>query len=137
MVLANQASSTSCYSDSDTTLRSWNAALLDCTMTPGAYLWRPNTEAEADAVRNKYSIPNNVPVWTGANDLAVADTFTFAIENSPLNVATPPFGTGALAPGPNTDCVQILFNDPNFEWSNVACATDLRYICELPRRVCP
>ena len=29
---------------------------LACTTTPGAYPWRPNTQAEADAVRNKYGI---------------------------------------------------------------------------------
>ncbi|XP_071127681.1 uncharacterized protein [Mytilus edulis] len=95
MVLPNQASSTNCYSDSGAlpaNNRNWNPALLACTMTPGAYLWRPNTAAEADAVRNKYSIPNIVPVWTGGNDIALDGTFTFAIENSPLN-ATPPFGT--------------------------------------------
>ncbi|XP_071124228.1 uncharacterized protein [Mytilus edulis] len=63
MLLPNQGISTSCYSDSDTGAavadandRSWNAALTDCTMTPGAYLWRPNTEQEADAVRNKYTL---------------------------------------------------------------------------------
>ncbi|CAG2203281.1 unnamed protein product [Mytilus edulis] len=92
MVLPNQASSTNCYSDSGANAANdlmWNAALTDCTSTSGAYLWRPNTEQEADAIRNKYAIPDNELLWTGANDLAVDGTFTFAIENSPLNVATP------------------------------------------------
>lgn len=27
-----------------------------CTDTPGAYLWRPNSRAKSDAVRNKFNI---------------------------------------------------------------------------------
>ena len=37
---------------------------------------------------------NSANVWTGANDVDTDGTFTFAIENSPLNVASPPFGAG-------------------------------------------
>ncbi|CAG2194628.1 unnamed protein product [Mytilus edulis] len=88
MVLPNQASSTSCYSDSGATTQTWVAALVDCTRTPGAYLWRPNTEQEAAAVRNKYNIPL-ATIWTGANDVDKDMTFTFAIENSQLNFWSP------------------------------------------------
>ncbi|XP_063416488.1 uncharacterized protein LOC134698129 [Mytilus trossulus] len=58
MLLPNQASSTNCYSDSGATIgnnKMWNAALLDCARTPGAYLWRPNTGQEAAAVRNQFN----------------------------------------------------------------------------------
>ncbi|CAG2247629.1 unnamed protein product [Mytilus edulis] len=132
MVLPNQASSTSCYSDSGATTRTWNAALLDCASTPGVYLWRPNTEQEAAAVRNKYNLPN-ADVWTGANDLALDGTFTFAIENSPLNVATPPFGTGTLNDPTVNDCVAIQFDGMAWTWSNQGCTNPRRYICEYPR----
>ncbi|CAG2202787.1 unnamed protein product [Mytilus edulis] len=132
MVLPNQASSTSCYSDSGATLRTWNAALLACTMTPGAYLWRPNTQQEAAAVRNKYSIPNSANVWTGANDVDTDGTFTFAIENSQLNLAAPLFGTGIASGAADTDCVGIMFNTA-WLWIEEPCTIPLRYICEYPR----
>ncbi|XP_071128217.1 uncharacterized protein [Mytilus edulis] len=144
MFLPNQASSTSCYSDSGPITpmnlgRSWNAALLACTMTPGAYLWRPNTEAEANAVRNKYSIPDSTRIWTGANDVDTDGTFTFAIENSQFNIAAPPFGAVTTDPAVGTECLAIAFNGATWTWTEELCTmTDvLRYICELPRRVCP
>ncbi|XP_076071950.1 uncharacterized protein LOC143043607 [Mytilus galloprovincialis] len=141
MVLPNQASSTNCYSDSGTVATNNRnfLALLVCTMTPGAYLWRPNTEAEAAAVRNKYNFPNDVFVWTGANDVDGDGTFTFAIENGQLNVATPPFGTGVTDGTGVSDCVGIRFvaATMTWEWSERLCTETLRYICEYPRRVCP
>ncbi|CAG2249717.1 unnamed protein product [Mytilus edulis] len=143
MVLPNQASSTNCYSDSGAAATNnlmWNAALLACTTTPGAYLWRPNTQQEAAAVRNKYGLPNNIFVWTGANDVDGDGTFTFAIENSQFNLVTPPFGAvlsiSALGgnPQPNTDCVGLRFNPPTrWEWIDQICTAPVRYICEYPR----
>ncbi|CAG2216796.1 unnamed protein product [Mytilus edulis] len=121
MLLPNQGISTTCYSDSGAAAandRSWNAALTDCTSTPGAYLWRPNTEQEADAVRNKYTIPDDEFVWTGAN-LNADGTFRFAIENGLLDFADLPFGAGAPGTpngGANTDCVGLRFTDGTWEW---------------------
>ncbi|XP_071177754.1 uncharacterized protein [Mytilus edulis] len=139
IVLPNQASSTSCYSDSGATTQTWDAALVDCTRTPGAYLWRPNTEQEAAAVRNKYSIADNVFVWTGAN-LNADGTFRFAIENGLFDFANLPFGVGAAGTpnaGVGTDCVGLRFTPGPGIWSDQSCTLALRYICEYPRRVCP
>ncbi|CAG2220208.1 CLEC3A [Mytilus edulis] len=142
MLLPNQGISTSCYSDSDTGAavadandRSWNAALTDCTMTPGAYLWRPNTEQEADAVRNKYTLPDDEFVWTGAN-LNADGTFRFAIENGLLDFTDLPFGaaaSGAPDIAPDTDCVGLGFDGGEGEWKDHVCNTARRYICEYPR----
>ncbi|CAG2245208.1 unnamed protein product [Mytilus edulis] len=136
MVLPNQASSTSCYSDSGATTQTWNAALTDCTSTPGAYLWRPNTEQEAAAVRNKYTIPL-ATIWTGANDVDKDMTFTFAIENSQLNFFGPPFGINTINSAAGSDCVTLFFGRTSWVWSDQLCTRTYRYICEYPRRVCP
>ncbi|XP_063414713.1 uncharacterized protein LOC134696719 [Mytilus trossulus] len=140
-LLPNQASSTSCYSDSGATLvdrKIWNAALLDCAKTRGAYLWRPNTAQEAAAVRNQFDIANNALVWTGAFDIDQDNTFTFAIENGELNLNSVPFGTAPfISPNPGTDCVNIKFDGTQWLWTDGICANPWRYICEYPRRVCP
>ncbi|XP_071127319.1 uncharacterized protein [Mytilus edulis] len=136
MVLPNQASSTSCYSDSGATTQTWDAALVDCTRTPGAYLWRPNTEQEAAAVRNKYNIPL-ANIWTGANDVDKDMTFTFAIENSQLNFFGPPFGINTINSAAGSDCVTLFFGRTSWVWSDQLCTRTYRYIGEYPRRVCP
>ncbi|CAG2242438.1 unnamed protein product [Mytilus edulis] len=131
MLLPNQGISTTCYSDSgsdNTNDRTWNAALTDCTSTPGAYLWRPNTEQEADAVRNKYTIPNDEIVWTGAN-LNADGTFRFAIVNGLLDFTNLPFGTGTA----NADCVGLQFIGTTWQWTDQTCNNNRRYICEYPR----
>ncbi|VDI65662.1 Hypothetical predicted protein [Mytilus galloprovincialis] len=137
MVLPNQAISTNCYSDSGadpTNNLMWNAALLACTMTPGAYLWRPNTQQEADAVRNKYGLPNGPPgVWTGANDIDQDGTFRFAIENGLFDFGNLPFGAGTASAAADTDCVTLHFDGTTWQWTDRTCVTALRYICEYPR----
>ncbi|CAG2213625.1 unnamed protein product [Mytilus edulis] len=135
-LLPNQASSTNCYSDSGASPannRQWNQALVTCAMTPGAYLWRPNTVQEAAAVRNEFNLPNDAYVWTGAID----GTFIFAIENGPFAFGALPFGTGTADPAVGTDCVGIRFNSATWVWSDQLCTNIHRYICEYPRRVCP
>ncbi|CAG2253185.1 unnamed protein product [Mytilus edulis] len=62
-LLSNQASSANCYSyhglDSQLPLP---LARDNCATTAGAYLWRPNTEQEANAVNNEFNIPENKSV---------------------------------------------------------------------------
>ncbi|CAC5369475.1 unnamed protein product [Mytilus coruscus] len=55
-LLDNQMVSTNCYFYSGTSERNWQEALVNCLSTPGAYLWSPNTEDEAIAVRNEFTI---------------------------------------------------------------------------------
>ncbi|XP_076071845.1 uncharacterized protein LOC143043417 [Mytilus galloprovincialis] len=55
-LLDDQTASQNCYLYSGNTEEVWSDALKVCTLTPGAYLWRPNTRAEADAVKNKFTI---------------------------------------------------------------------------------
>ncbi|CAG2242313.1 unnamed protein product [Mytilus edulis] len=140
MLLPNQGISTSCYSDSDTGAavadandRSWNAALTDCTMTPGAYLWRPNTEQEADAVRNKYTLPDDEFVWTGAN-LNADGTFRFAIENGLLDFTDLPFGAESLS----IEFAAIVVRPGNFivaAWCNKNIEANLSFLLKNRKNI--
>ncbi|XP_063415842.1 uncharacterized protein LOC134697491 [Mytilus trossulus] len=54
-LLNDQTASPNCYRFSGTGKLSWYEALKACTNTPGAYLWKPNDEKEADAVRSVFA----------------------------------------------------------------------------------
>ncbi|XP_071123513.1 toll-like receptor 4 [Mytilus edulis] len=59
MLLFDQTASPNCYFHSEQNIEAtWANALSVCTMTPGASLWRPNTEAEADAVFEQFQCWN-------------------------------------------------------------------------------
>ncbi|VDI74967.1 Hypothetical predicted protein [Mytilus galloprovincialis] len=92
--IINQTSSVNCYYTSGPKQVSWNTAADNCASTDGAYLWRPNTEQEANAVQNELNI--HVDVWTGANDIDNDGNFTFAIENGSLSFNDLPFGEDSL-----------------------------------------
>ncbi|XP_071137193.1 uncharacterized protein [Mytilus edulis] len=91
-LLSNQPSSANCYYTSGANRVTWNTAADNCASTDGAYLWRPNTAQEANAVQNEFNIPDDLPIWTGANDIDNDGTFTFAIENGPFSFNELPFG---------------------------------------------
>ncbi|XP_071126650.1 uncharacterized protein [Mytilus edulis] len=55
-LLDDQTAGQNCYLYGGNAQEVWSDALKVCTSTPGAYLWRPNTRAEADAVKNKFTI---------------------------------------------------------------------------------
>ncbi|VDH98588.1 Hypothetical predicted protein [Mytilus galloprovincialis] len=55
-LLSNQTSSANCYYLSGLNAVSWNTAKDNCASTDGAYLWRPNTAQEANAVQNEFNI---------------------------------------------------------------------------------
>ncbi|XP_076072015.1 uncharacterized protein LOC143043720 [Mytilus galloprovincialis] len=59
-LLNDQTASSNCYFDSGTQSDLiWSDARKACTATPGAYLWRPNSRAEADAVKNTFDIEHD------------------------------------------------------------------------------
>ncbi|XP_052078053.1 uncharacterized protein LOC127715991 [Mytilus californianus] len=53
-LLNDQTDSPNCYVYSEDQTQIWSTALKACTDTPGAYLWRPNSREEADAVKNTF-----------------------------------------------------------------------------------
>ncbi|XP_063414181.1 lectin BRA-3-like isoform X2 [Mytilus trossulus] len=130
-LLPSQITSTNCYYYG--TGKFWVDARSSCAGTPGAYLWRPNTEQEAAAVTNEFNIRN---VWSGANDFDEDGLYTFDTENSSFAFNALPFGIGAQ--DSSYKCVVIDLEDGIWNWSTYNCASVLaRYICEYPRRVCP
>ncbi|XP_076078932.1 uncharacterized protein LOC143048985 [Mytilus galloprovincialis] len=106
-LLSNQPSSANCYNTGDANGVTWNTAADNCASTDGAYLWRPNTAQEANAVQNEFNILNDFVIWTGANDIDNDGTFTFAIENGPFSFNELPFGSD-LPFDINEACVYIV-----------------------------
>ncbi|XP_052089758.1 tetranectin-like [Mytilus californianus] len=134
MRLADTTISPNCYLGSGSSVI-WLEALANCLQTPGAYLWIPNSAAEADAVRSKLSIGNS-NVWTGANDIATEGVFSFIVENSGFSLNAPPFGTAVQSTTANTDdCVTIQFPNtanPQYRWEDLNCGNRYIYVCEIP-----
>ncbi|CAG2212510.1 unnamed protein product [Mytilus edulis] len=109
-LLSNQASSANCYSYFGHDMNwPWVIARDNCATTAGAYLWRPNTEQEANAVKNEFNIPYGKPIWTGANDIDKDGKYTFAVENSPFSFHQRPFGADGFSSNANSKCVMIQF----------------------------
>ncbi|XP_063415009.1 uncharacterized protein LOC134696971 [Mytilus trossulus] len=94
-LLQNQSSSANCYLYGANTVP-WEDAQSICSGTPGAYLWRPNTLQEANAVYHEFFKPDANSIWTGANDRDTDGNFTFITENSPLQFNDLPFGSGKI-----------------------------------------
>ncbi|CAG2256564.1 unnamed protein product [Mytilus edulis] len=130
-LLSNQTSSANCYYTNNINRGNhvtWNTAADNCASTDGAYLWRPNTAQEANAVQNEFNIPE-ILLWTGANDIDNDGTFTFAIENGPFSFNDLPFGSGYNS-GKNV-CVAIQKEGRFWDWFDLPCTcTCARYICE-------
>ncbi|VDI77168.1 Hypothetical predicted protein [Mytilus galloprovincialis] len=60
-LLPNQASSTNCYLYRDSSKIHWESAQSICASTPGANLWNPNTEQEANnVIPGIYCIPLDI-----------------------------------------------------------------------------
>ncbi|XP_052077793.1 uncharacterized protein LOC127715671 isoform X1 [Mytilus californianus] len=137
MMLADTTISPNCYIGSGTSALPWVEALANCLRTPGAYLWRPNSESEANAVRNKLGIATDVMVWTGANILT-NDGYSFIVENSEFLFTAPPFGTAAT-PAAGNDCVSIQLPatlGATYQWTAKMCTESNAYVCEVPP-TCP
>ncbi|XP_052077794.1 uncharacterized protein LOC127715671 isoform X3 [Mytilus californianus] len=137
MMLDDTTISPNCYIASVALMVSWAEALVDCLRTPGAYLWRPNSMAEANAVRDKFGIGTSVDVWTGANDLRDEGAFSFSVENSRLLFTALPFGTATLPVTPDNDCVSIQLQAwMPYLWTAQLCSNTYGYVCEVPP-TCP
>ncbi|XP_071127206.1 uncharacterized protein [Mytilus edulis] len=137
-LLSDQTSSANCYSNFGHDMNwPWVIALDDCSTTAGAYMWRPNTEQEANAVKNEFKIPYGKPIWTGANDRDKDGKYTFAVENSPFSFHQRPFGADGFSSNANSKCVMIQFAWGTWWWRNQDCLLTRGYICEYSRRVCP
>ncbi|XP_063406521.1 C-type lectin domain family 19 member A-like [Mytilus trossulus] len=138
-LLDDQNVSPNCYMFSGTTRKKWCEALMKCTMTKGATLWVPNSEAEANAVRTTFSIPPATRIWTGGNDLKDNNgNFVFAIDNSEFSFDNLEFGTGDDGPK-ESNCVIIRYleNPLPWRWNDRNCDRDTLFVCELPRTPCP
>ncbi|XP_071127309.1 uncharacterized protein [Mytilus edulis] len=134
MLLNDQTASPNCYLFSGLAKGKWYYAKRQCTMK-GAYLWRPNSEAEANAVKNKFEFGTN-EIWTGASSPTHDDKFVFDVENVDLSILSPPFGE--FNNFENDDCVHISLNAMNvWEWDDEECLENYRYVCEFPRKTCP
>ncbi|CAG2245524.1 unnamed protein product [Mytilus edulis] len=136
-LLDDQNVSPNCYMFSGTTKKNWFKALMTCTMTKGATLWVPNSEAEANAVRTTFSLPRDYRIWTwGLKD--DYGNFVFAIDNSVFSFATLKFGTGESGPrGANCVTTRYLTYPLAWRWIDRNCKDDELFVCELPRPVSP
>ncbi|CAC5388822.1 unnamed protein product [Mytilus coruscus] len=142
--LHNQQISRNCYlfGGIDNYL-SWQLAEAECMGTPGAHLWVPDIEDEAEALREKFGIgDNDVDVWTGAIDLNTNGTYLFTMTNTQLDLDNLPFGNEE---GSNRGrCVEMEFNDEwvyedgvwydiyGWFWDADDCDEDELYVCEFP-----
>ncbi|XP_063399490.1 uncharacterized protein LOC134684138 isoform X2 [Mytilus trossulus] len=131
MLLDDQTISPNCYFHS-TQDAEWANALSTCTMTQGAYLWRPNTEAEAKAVFEKFLC--STTLWTGAYSPGSDGNYVFAVENGVFDYTNVPFGNTVTFE--NNDCIGIQPGEPIF-WNDEPCKNEYQYICEFPRKTCP
>lgn len=136
-LLTDQTVSPNCYFYSGGTELPWADALKACTQTPGAYLWRPNTRDEANAVINMFGVARNVEIWTGANSPTHDENFVFAVDNAAFSLTNLPFGEWEVNDF-GEDCVEIQLEYSDvWEWENEVCDDEISYICELPRITCP
>ncbi|CAC5410433.1 MRC [Mytilus coruscus] len=135
VLLNDRSASPNCYYFNQMFGITWQNVRDRCATTPGAYLWRPNSEAEANAVRDTFNIPNNEIVWTGAQDSAESGNFAFIIDIGPFSFENPPFGTVS-----DTDledfCVSIRYSTtvtPSiWTWAKQDCNDSPSFVCELP-----
>ncbi|XP_071128035.1 lectin BRA-3-like [Mytilus edulis] len=136
-LLSDQTASPNCYLYSDTSQLRWSEALTACANTPGAYLWKPNDEKEADAVRSLFAFGTNVDIWIGANSPLHNGNYEYAVAGGALSLTNLPFGT-LFADSTQEDCIEIEVNGMNtWEWDDESCDDTYRYICEVPRQTCP
>ncbi|XP_063448366.1 conglutinin-like [Mytilus trossulus] len=139
-LLDDQTDSPNCFYYGTTKVATWVDAQEICSSTFGANLWRPNSEEEASAVRDKFTIPIDEKVWTGANDIYDNGIFTFVIDDSVFSFANPPFGTVENADSQDF-CVSIGLETkpPTFSiWVKEDCNDSRLFVCEVsPTTTCP
>ncbi|VDI45842.1 Hypothetical predicted protein, partial [Mytilus galloprovincialis] len=103
-----------------------------CAGTPGAYLWRPNTEQEAAAVTSEFNQFRSI--FIGANDFDEDGIYTFDTENSSFAFNALPFGTVSQATPIGEGCVMISLENGIWKWLDTSCRIHYAHvICEYPR----
>ncbi|CAC5416368.1 unnamed protein product [Mytilus coruscus] len=132
VLLGDQTASPNCYFYSGTSKARWSNAMRTCAMTPGAYLWRPNTMAEASAVWNDFKIARGTDIWTGANTPFHDGNYVFSVDNGAFVFTNPPFGISSTFG--SKECIDIeLTGGGNWEWNDNECTKSSQYVCEVPR----
>ncbi|VDI01811.1 Hypothetical predicted protein, partial [Mytilus galloprovincialis] len=138
-LLDDQSASSNCYyAGTKDETRSWYSALVECTKTQGASLWKPNSEAEANVVRSKFEIGTNTKIWTGAYKPG-SSGYRFVSDNSVFSFDNLPFGNQA-AGARMKDCVNIartVTTTQFWQWNDDDCKEAKLFVCEFPRRTCP
>ncbi|CAG2200713.1 unnamed protein product [Mytilus edulis] len=133
-LLNDQTASPNCYFNSGDDKRTWADALRICMSTPGAYIWRPNTEEEANAVKNTFGLIDNFNVWTGANSPTHDRNFVFAVDNGAFSIDSVPFGE-CNEWDFDYDCVEVSLRTETliWNWDIDDCFDEIEYVCEFPR----
>ncbi|CAC5402990.1 unnamed protein product [Mytilus coruscus] len=135
-LLTDQAVSPNCYFFSGNNEATWSTAQKICSTQRGAYLWRPNSEEEAEAVRISIGIEQNRDIWVGANSPGHDGNYVFDGDNGDLSFCSLPFGEHNSFT--KKGCVEIEFtNEYVWNWDDDACKSTHRYVCEFPRITCP
>ncbi|CAC5390383.1 unnamed protein product [Mytilus coruscus] len=139
-LLNDQTASPNCYLDSgslNSNDKLWSDAQKLCTTTPGAYLWIPNTLAEANAVKNTFGFGTDF-IWTGGNSPTHDENYVFAGDNTVFSLFNVPFGAINIEDF-GQDCFELNFSTTlgEWEWENEECDDKNRFICEFPRQTCP
>ncbi|XP_071123703.1 perlucin-like protein [Mytilus edulis] len=137
----NLAASTNCYFFGGDDKQNWTNALNICRMK-GAYLWAPNTEAEAIAVKSTTGFKNHKDIWTGLYSRTSDENFEFVDAGGAFTLDTLPFGKRDVID--NEDCVEfesrrIKWNLPSlaWNWDDDPCYYVHQYMCEFPMKTCP
>ncbi|XP_071121987.1 uncharacterized protein [Mytilus edulis] len=135
VLLDNQTASRNCYAHSkpDHLYETWANALSICAMTPGASLWRPNSQEEAAAAYKQFGCSSYI--WTGAYSPGQDGNFVFAVDNGVFNYPNVPFGTASN--GWIGNCIGINMWAQSFNWAAEDCMERYQYICEFPMKTCP
>ncbi|CAC5399698.1 unnamed protein product [Mytilus coruscus] len=96
VLLDDQTTSANCYFNSvqnGVETKTWANAQASCAMTPGAYLWRPNSAEEGSAVFDMFLLGSNTNIWTGANNPGHDDNYVFAVDNGAFPIRIIPLET--------------------------------------------
>ncbi|VDI81314.1 Hypothetical predicted protein [Mytilus galloprovincialis] len=113
----NLTASTNCYFFSGDDEQTWSDAMKICRLK-GAYLWRPNTVAEAFAVKSTTGF--DVDIWSGLYTPKRDGTFIFIDAGGILTLDTLPFGERDQID--NEDCVEFeLTPSDNWNWNDDPC----------------
>ncbi|VDI01808.1 Hypothetical predicted protein, partial [Mytilus galloprovincialis] len=135
-MLNDQTISPNCYFYSENNKASWSTAQKICSMQLGAYLWKPDSQQEADAVQSAFSIEQDKDIWIGANSPGHDGNYVFDGDNGDFSFCNLPFGEHALYS--KKGCIEIEFSPNNvWNWDDDFCKDSYRYLCEFSRITCP